>query len=57
MNKHVEVAVVGVPARVVGWVSRDGERLEFGADNEAVCPAMGERYRRTGDNCVELVKQ
>jgi UDP-2-acetamido-3-amino-2,3-dideoxy-glucuronate N-acetyltransferase len=35
--------VVGVPARRIGWVSRQGERLAF-AQGAAVCPATGERY-------------
>lgn len=33
--------VAGVPARQIGWVSREGDRL--GAD--LVCPRTGERYR------------
>ena len=35
--------VVGVPARRIGWVSRQGERLVFD-EGRAVCPATGERY-------------
>lgn len=38
--------VAGVPARVIGWVSRLGERLAFDADGHARCPASGERYVR-----------
>lgn len=38
--------VVGVPARVVGYVSRHGERLTF-QGNTATCPATGERYELT----------
>ena len=37
--------VVGNPSRQVGWMSRAGYRLEFGADGTAVCPGTGERYR------------
>lgn len=36
--------VLGVPARVVGWVSRAGERLDFGDGAEASCPRTGEDY-------------
>lgn len=36
--------MVGVPARRIGWMSRNGERLQF-VDGEAACPATGERYR------------
>lgn len=32
--------VAGVPARRIGWVSREGERL----DEKLVCPRTGERY-------------
>ena len=35
--------VVGVPAKPIGWVSRQGERLVF-EGGLAVCPATGERY-------------
>jgi UDP-2-acetamido-3-amino-2,3-dideoxy-glucuronate N-acetyltransferase len=46
--------VVGVPARPVGWMSRDGQRLAF-ADplhGEAVCSATGERYRLRDGVCA-----
>jgi len=38
--------VVGVPATQIGWMSRHGERLELSldGDDEAQCPATGERY-------------
>ncbi len=41
---------VGVPARVIGWVSRHGERLALppSGTGEAACPATGERYRLEG---------
>jgi UDP-2-acetamido-3-amino-2,3-dideoxy-glucuronate N-acetyltransferase len=35
--------VVGNPACRLGWVSREGERL----DDDLVCPRTGERYRET----------
>lgn len=42
--------VVGVPARRIGWMSRQGERLALPAQGagEAACPATGERYRLQG---------
>lgn len=43
-NVAPHALVVGVPARRVGWVSRDGERLTF-REGLAVCPVSGERYR------------
>jgi len=36
--------VVGVPARHRGWMSRHGERLEFGTARVARCRATGEEY-------------
>jgi UDP-2-acetamido-3-amino-2,3-dideoxy-glucuronate N-acetyltransferase len=38
--------MVGVPARLAGWMSRHGERLALPleGDGEAVCQATGERY-------------
>ena len=41
--------VAGVPARLIGWMSRHGERLHFGPDGVAQCPATGERYVRDPD--------
>jgi UDP-2-acetamido-3-amino-2,3-dideoxy-glucuronate N-acetyltransferase len=39
--------VVGVPGRVVGWMSAHGERLpEFDAQGYARCPATAELYRK-----------
>jgi UDP-2-acetamido-3-amino-2,3-dideoxy-glucuronate N-acetyltransferase len=41
--------MVGVPARRIGWMSRDGERL--GPD--LVCPRSGRRYREIAPNRIE----
>lgn len=40
--------VVGAPARIAGWMSRAGERLDFAQDGVARCPATGELYRLEG---------
>ena len=48
--------VVGVPARIAGWMSQHGERLNFGTGDEAVCPATGQRYRRVAKDRIELVE-
>jgi UDP-2-acetamido-3-amino-2,3-dideoxy-glucuronate N-acetyltransferase len=37
--------VVGNPARRIGWMSEYGHRLEFDADQEAVCSESGQHYR------------
>jgi UDP-2-acetamido-3-amino-2,3-dideoxy-glucuronate N-acetyltransferase len=36
--------VAGVPAIQMGWVSKAGQRLNFDASNQAVCPETGEKY-------------
>ena len=42
--------VVGVPARRIGWMSRQGERLGLPVSGvgQARCPATGERYQLAG---------
>lgn len=36
--------MVGNPARRIGWVSRNGEKLSFDESGRATCPATGEKY-------------
>jgi len=36
--------VVGNPARQIGWVSEYGHRLQFDANQIAICPESGEQY-------------
>lgn len=36
--------VVGNPAEQLGWMSRNGQRLEFDAEGRATCSASGENY-------------
>jgi len=43
--------MAGVPARRIGWMSRDGERL--GPD--LVCPRSGRRYRENASGKVEEI--
>jgi len=43
--------MAGVPARRIGWMSRDGERL--GPD--LVCPRSGRRYREAGPDSIEEI--
>jgi UDP-2-acetamido-3-amino-2,3-dideoxy-glucuronate N-acetyltransferase len=43
--------MAGVPARRIGWMSRNGARL--GAD--LICPETGTRYRETGDGRLEEI--
>ena len=37
--------MAGNPARRIGWVSRNGEKLRFDDNHTAVCPATGEIYK------------
>ena len=43
--------MAGVPARRIGWMSHDGERL--GPD--LVCPRSGRRYREAGPDRIEEI--
>lgn len=45
--------VVGVPARHIGWVSHDGERL----GENMTCPRSGRRYRLSESGSLEEVLQ
>jgi len=48
--------VVGVPARQVGWMSRNGQRLSLPLEGDAAasCPATGERYVLRGGVCARV---
>lgn len=43
--------MVGVPARRIGWMSHDGERL----GDDLVCPRSGRRYREIGPDTLEEI--
>ena len=46
--------MVGVPAKQIGWISRNGARLDLPLEGEAtaVCPETGERYQLSGRQCT-----
>jgi len=46
--------VVGVPARIHGWVSRNGDRLSFDEEDRARCPATGETYIKDGATVTRM---
>ncbi|WP_282779246.1 acyltransferase [Phaeodactylibacter xiamenensis] len=46
--------VAGVPARQTGWMSAHGEKLSFGEDLRAICPATGTVYLKNGDQIHPL---
>ncbi len=43
--------VFGAPAKVHGWMSAAGERLEFDDQGHATCPHNGARYRLIDGQC------
>ena len=43
--------VFGSPAKVQGWMSAAGERLEFDAQGHAVCPFSGDHYQLVDGRC------
>lgn len=47
--------MVGNPARQLGWVSENGQKLHFDADGNATCPATGQEYKLK-DGFVTRVK-
>ena len=46
--------VAGVPARVVGWVGKAGQRLVEDAQGVWVCPVTRERYVLSDDDSLRL---
>lgn len=48
--------VAGVPARLIGWMSRYGERLKLPlhGHGEASCPTTGDRYQLRDGKCRSL---
>ncbi len=48
--------VVGNPARQIGWISKNGHRLEFNQQNIAYCPETGEKYELINDN-IKRIKE
>jgi UDP-2-acetamido-3-amino-2,3-dideoxy-glucuronate N-acetyltransferase len=48
--------VFGTPARLQGWMSAFGHRLEFDENNRATCPESGEEYQLVdGSSAVQLI--
>jgi len=44
--------VVGAPARRIGWVGRNGKKL----NDEFVCPETGEQYVLLSAECLRLAE-
>ncbi|AXT58310.1 N-acetyltransferase [Aquimarina sp. AD1] len=46
--------VVGNPAKQIGWMSEYGHRLDFNADDIAVCPESKEKYELIGGDVFKI---
>ena len=46
--------VVGNPARQMGWMSENGQKLVFDTDGIAVCPESKEKYKLLGQQVEKL---
>ncbi len=46
--------VLGMPARIAGWVSKRGIRLSFDQDGHASCPEDGSKYRLQDGRVQEI---
>jgi UDP-2-acetamido-3-amino-2,3-dideoxy-glucuronate N-acetyltransferase len=44
--------VYGNPARIMGWLCKCGEKLEFDAAGKAICSACGKAYEKTGERKI-----
>ena len=45
--------VAGNPAKLIGWMSENGHRLNFDNDGLAVCPETMQKYRLVGKRIVK----
>ncbi len=48
--------MVGNPAKQIGWMSEYGHRLEFDANNMAICPETNEKYLLENENVTKINK-
>ena len=46
--------MVGNPARQLGWVSENGQKLHFDEEGFATCPATGQKYQLKDGNVTEF---
>ena len=47
--------VVGVPAKIIGWVSEAGKRLNFDKEGIAYCEKSNKRYKLENNKVTELI--
>ena len=46
--------VVGVPGKIVGWISEAGKRLKFGKDDVSICPKSKKKYKLNNGKIIEI---
>ena len=46
--------VIGNPAHHAGWMSENGQKLQFNAEGFAICPATNEKYQLIENKVVKL---
>ena len=46
--------VVGTPARIVGWVSEAGRKLEFDVEGSAYCEKSKQKYKLANERVLEI---
>ena len=46
--------MVGNPAKQLGWVSKNGQRLEFNTHHIAICPETQEEYKLVNNEVIPL---
>jgi len=47
--------IVGVPGKIIGWVSEAGERLNFDENGIAVCNKTGKQYKHINNLVSEVI--
>ncbi len=47
--------IVGVPGKIIGWVSEAGERLNFDENGIAVCNKTGKQYKHKNNLVTEVI--
>lgn len=47
---------IGNPGKQIGWMSRNGQRLQFNSNGQALCSETGEAYLLGPDGVCSLVK-
>ncbi|MDR3653663.1 MAG: acyltransferase [Paludibacter sp.] len=46
--------VVGNPAKQTGWVSENGQKLNFNSENKAFCPETGQEYELKNGKVIRI---